>query len=89
MIPYDSVVTAERRVVRSGFHLHLSQGSRFSVRVRRGRLRKFENQLRNRGVVIVDEYGARVDQSQFEKEADPHFVRRSIDEYDAGCATMV
>jgi hypothetical protein len=32
-----------------------------------------ESALRDFGVRIVDEYGANIDQSQFEKEADPTF----------------
>lgn len=35
-----------------------------------------EAELRERDVQVVDEYGCRIDQSQFAKEADPRFNRK-------------
>ena len=54
------------------------------VCVRQRNRRSVEETLRAAGVTIVDEYGARIDDSQFEKELDPEFVRRSVAEYKAG-----
>jgi hypothetical protein len=38
--------------------------------------RSVEAALREQGVQLVDEYGCRIDQSQFEKESDPRFNRK-------------
>ena len=42
----------------------------------KGKRREAEQCLRDGGVLIVDQYGARIDESQFEKEADPYFNQR-------------
>lgn len=46
------------------------------IAVRRSTSRVWESELRRAHVRIVDEYGAMIDESQFEKEADPGFVKR-------------
>jgi hypothetical protein len=45
------------------------------VVVRRSTSRIWESELRRAHVRIVDEYGAMIDDSQFEKEADPKFAK--------------
>lgn len=57
----DALRSAER--TRFGFILHLDNGSR-RVYVRRKDRREVERALRGAGVVIVDEWGAQIDQSQ-------------------------
>lgn len=64
------LLSAER--TRLGFVLHFQEGSR-RILVRRRDRRPVELGLRTLGVQIVDEYGARIDETQFEKEADPAF----------------
>ena len=58
---------------RRGFRVHYARASSRSVRVRPRLRRDVEAHLRELGAVIVDEYGAQIDASQFEKEADPAF----------------
>lgn len=50
-----------------GFRLHLEDGS-VVLRVSKRDRRVIEAAFRNLGVPVVDEYGARIDESQFEKE---------------------
>jgi hypothetical protein len=57
---------------RRGFILHLSDGPK-SLGVKRTDRRVVEEAFRRLGIVVVDEYGARIDESQFQKEADPMF----------------
>jgi hypothetical protein len=71
------VLSAERRWY--GFALHVASGPNWKLVARRRDRRQIEGELRRRGIVIVDEWGARVDQSQFEKEADPGFNRLRTD----------
>ena len=78
-IAYGEIVTAERMPSRIGFRLHGRGWQRLVVVVRRSRLRSFEERLRAGGVVIVDEWGARIDASQFAKESDPEF-NRNVDD---------
>jgi hypothetical protein len=66
----DEVRTAER--TRLGFTLH-GANDQTRVYVRKRDRRTIEGVFRQLGVVIVDEYGARIDKSQFEKERDPSF----------------
>jgi hypothetical protein len=47
-------------------------------------MREFEQRLRDAGVRIVDYLGATIDESQYAKEADPDFVKRSVAEYRTG-----
>ena len=61
---------------RRGFVLHLTEGAK-ALRVRQRDRRAIEEALRTLGVIVVDEYGARIDASQFEKEADPEFNRNA------------
>jgi hypothetical protein len=72
-VTFGEIVTAERIASRRGFQLHGPSWQRLVVVIRRSGQRRFEQQLRAHGVVIVDEWGARIDDSQFEKEADPRF----------------
>lgn len=67
------LISAERS--RLGFVFHLSVGVTRRLYVRRGDRRAVERVLRDLHVLIVDEWGARIDESQFEKEADPLFNR--------------
>lgn len=69
----ELLLSAER--TQQGFRLHLRDGAA-TMRVRRSERRRIEAALRSVGVVVVDEFGAIVDDSQFEKEADPAFNRR-------------
>jgi hypothetical protein len=71
------VLSAER--IWYGFALHAVSAPNWRLVVRRRDRRLVEEELRRRGLVIVDEWGARVDQSQFEKEADPGFNRLPTD----------
>lgn len=78
---WGEILSAERRVGRRGFFFHLMTGERVKVCAPRGQLRPLERRLRDGGVRIVDEYGAVIDESQYAKEADGDFVRRSVAEY--------
>jgi hypothetical protein len=60
---------------RRGFILHVEDGVR-ELRVRLRDRRAVELEFRALGLVIVDQYGCRIDDSQFEKEADPDFNRK-------------
>jgi hypothetical protein len=66
------VLTAER--ARRGFVLHVVHGEHV-LRVRKRDRRDVERALRSLNVTIVDEWGARIDESQFAKEEDPEFNR--------------
>jgi hypothetical protein len=70
----DSIRSLER--TRRGFILHLNAGPR-ELRVRDCDRRAVEGVFRSLGVIVVDEFGARIDPSQFEKEADPEFNRNA------------
>jgi hypothetical protein len=58
-----------------GFRLHGRGWGRLFIVMRRHKLRSFEADLRAARVVIVDQWGARIDFSQFAKEEDPEFNR--------------
>jgi hypothetical protein len=73
------VLTIER--AKRGFRLHLESGASARMFVRRRERRPTEREFRRRGLVIVDEWGARIDESQFAKEGDPRFNRKSDPEY--------
>jgi hypothetical protein len=68
-----SIRSVER--TRRGFVLHFDEGSA-TLRVSGDDRRQVEAALRGVGLTIVDEWGARVDESQFVKEQDPRFNRR-------------
>lgn len=78
-VAYGEIVTAERMASRLGFRLHAHGWESLVVLVRRSAQRGFEEELRAGGVVIVDDLGARIDESQFEKEVDPEF-NRNVDD---------
>jgi hypothetical protein len=65
---------------RRGFVAHYADGAGNVEKVP-GRLRReVESELRLAGVVIVDEWGAQIDSSQFEKESDPDFRKLRTDD---------
>jgi hypothetical protein len=78
-VAFGEIVTAERLSAGYGFRLYGRAWLRLVVLMRRSTVRVLEEQLRARNVVIVDEYGARIDDSQFAKEADPNF-NRNVDD---------
>lgn len=78
---WGEILSAERLQRGRSLRLHTLAGEDVVLRAPRGGRRELERLLRDAGVTIVDEYGARIDQSQFEKEADPTFVPRSVAEY--------
>jgi hypothetical protein len=80
-IAWSDLLSAQRSGEWSGLTLHLVVGDPVMIRVRRRVMREFEQRVRDAGVRIVDSCGATIDESQFAKEADPGFVRRSIAEY--------
>jgi len=75
------VVVTAKPVIRSvertrrGFILHLADGA-WELKVRPPGRRPVEFAFRALGVEVVDEWGARIDLSQFEKESDPAFNRK-------------
>jgi hypothetical protein len=80
-IAWSDLLSAQRSGGRPGFTLHLVVGDPVRIRVPRRAMREFERRLRDAGVRIVDQLGATIDESQFAKEADPDFVKRSIADY--------
>jgi hypothetical protein len=72
-IPFSEPLSVERMAFGNGLRLHLRSHHPIVVLVKRGARRSVESALREHGVQIVDEYGCRIDQSQFDKEADPSF----------------
>jgi hypothetical protein len=68
------VLSAER--TRKGFALHLVDDRPRELKVRKRDRREVESAMRELGVVMVDQFGCRIDISQFEKEADPSFNRK-------------
>ena len=76
-VPLTDVLGVARRPSGRSFWIH-RQSSYEPVRVlvRRSKGRGWESELRRERVRIVDEYGAMIDESQFEKEADPSFAKR-------------
>jgi hypothetical protein len=77
-IPLDRIASVERLSSGLGFRLHLYGGT--SVVVLAWRRRSLEAQFRATRLVIVDEWGAQIDASQFEKEGDPTFRRLRTDD---------
>ena len=75
-VPLSELLSVERMAFRNGLRLHLRSHEPIVVLVRRCSRRTVESVLREGGVQIVDEYGCRIDESQFEKEADPRFNRK-------------
>ena len=75
-IPFSELLTVERMAFGNGLRLHLRSHQPIVVLVKRRSRRSVESTLRDHGVQIVDEYGCRIDQSQFEKESDPRFNRK-------------
>ena len=70
---WGEILSSERRSSGWGLRLHLASAKPVVVTVRPRACRAVEGKLRSAGVTIVDEYGAQIDQSQFDKEADPSF----------------
>jgi hypothetical protein len=75
-VAYREILSAERLQSGRGFRLHTRGWESLVVLTRRRDRREAERGLRDSGVLIVDQYGARIDESQFEKEADPEFNTR-------------
>ena len=67
------ILSVERS--RRGFVMHVEDGARV-LQVQRKDRRAVKQEFRTMGVVIVDHYGCRIDQSQFDREANPEFNRR-------------
>jgi hypothetical protein len=63
---------------RRGFVIHFGRGVA-TMRVKPSDRRRVEAAFRSLGVVIVDEWGAQIEESQFAKEADPQF-NRNVDD---------
>ena len=78
-VSFGEIRSAERLPSGRGFRLHGPAWERLRVFVRRTGQRAFEERLRLAGVVIVDQWGARIDRSQFEKEKNPEFNRKVDD----------
>jgi hypothetical protein len=74
----NEILSVER--TRSGFRIHSRNCVPAAIRVEKGARRGVEAELRAAGMVIVDEWGARIDASQFEKEADPAFRKLRTDD---------
>jgi|GEM_PF-5508958 len=72
-VAFGEITAAERMSSGRGFRLHGRGWEKLVILVRRSGQRAFEERLRAGGVLIVDECGARIDASQFAKEADPQF----------------
>jgi hypothetical protein len=75
-IAFGEILSAERLQSGRGFRLHTQGWESLVVLTGKGKRREAERRLRDGGVMIVDQYGARIDESQFEKEADPEFNTR-------------
>jgi hypothetical protein len=75
-IPFAELLSVERMAFGNGLRLHLRSHRAIVVLVKRSARRSVESSLRDQGVQIVDEYGCRIDQSQFDREADPAFNRK-------------
>lgn len=86
-VAFGEIATAER--VRRGYRLHGSGWENLTVLVAKSRMRDVEQALRCGGVMIVDEVGARIDASQFEKEADPAFNRNVDDGFPSFWASLL
>src|SRR4051812_39754935 len=69
----DNICSVER--ISLGFGFHLASGRYRRLIVGPVRRRNIERALRDADLVIVDRYGARIDLSQFQKEADPTYGR--------------
>jgi hypothetical protein len=74
-VPLEEILSVERLSSERGFVLHNKETKSLVVMTGKRRRREVERLLRDQGVLIVDRYGARIDESQFEKEADPEFNR--------------
>jgi hypothetical protein len=72
-IPLDELLSVERMGFWYGLRLHLRSHQPIVVLLRRRSRRGVESALRENRVQIVDEFGCRIDRSQFDKEADPRF----------------
>ena len=81
---WGELLSAERMPSGRGFQLHVLSGDVLTMVVGKRRRRAVERSLRDAHVQVVDEYGARIDESQFRKEEDPEFVRRCVAEYARG-----
>jgi hypothetical protein len=75
-VTFSEILSAERLCSGRGFRLHSHERESLVVLTGKDKRRDAERRLRDGGVLIVDQYGARIDESQFEKEADPDFNRR-------------
>jgi nitric oxide synthase oxygenase domain/subunit len=67
------ILSVERS--RRGFVLHVEDGTR-ELRVRSKHRRAVEHEFRELGVVVVDQHGCAIDQSQFDRELNPQFNRK-------------
>ena len=83
-LAWGEILSAERMPSGRGFRLHVLSGEPLTMIVGKDRQRDIEKSLRGGGVQIVDEYGARIDESQFDKEADPEFIPRCVADYKRG-----
>ena len=83
-VAWSDLLSAQRSGGRPGFTLHLVVGDPVRIRMPRRAMREFEQRLRDAGVRLVDYLGATIDESQYAKEADPDFVKRSVAEYRSG-----
>jgi hypothetical protein len=78
-VAFGEIATAERLESRWGYRLHGRGWQNLVIVCRPSQMRRVEGVLRARGVVVVDQFGARIDDSQFAKEADPNF-NRNVDD---------
>jgi len=75
-LTFGEIVSAERLQSGRGFRLHTQGWGSLVVLVAKSKCREVERRLRDGCVLVVDQCGARIDESQFEKEADPEFNTR-------------
>jgi hypothetical protein len=82
-VTYGEILTAERSATGGELVLHVRTSDPIRVRCRRGSRPATENELRGRGVRVVDEYGAMITPSleAFEAELvrEPERLRQSSD----------
>ena len=82
-VAYGEILTAERLASGRGLRLHTVTSEPMTVRCRGSARLATENELRRRGVRVVDEYGAMITPTlrDFESELsrDPAHLRQSSD----------
>jgi hypothetical protein len=83
-VAYGEILTAERRRSKRGLQLHTVTSARLHVACRRGDQHRVEDELRLRGVRIVDTWGAIIAPTMFDFEdelaREPRPVRQSSDD---------